>query len=77
MLALNDYYIFQLYALDINVDKFIYVGTACSFPKDLQKYFSLSSTIIRKAIQAGHNLKNFLPYAAEKQILRKSKRMFR
>ena len=42
------------------------------FPKDLQKYFSLSSTIIRKAIQGGHNLKNFLPYAAEKQILRKS-----
>ncbi len=24
------------YALEINVDKFIYVGTACSFPKDLQ-----------------------------------------
>ena len=43
----NEGYIFNInnkinsnvvkYALDINVDKFIYVGTACSFPKDLQK----------------------------------------
>ena len=42
------------------------------FPKNLRKYFFLSSTIIRKAIQAEHDLKNFLPYTAEKKIIQKS-----
>ena len=40
-------------------------------PQNLQNFFLISSTIIRKAIQAGHDLKSFLPYNAGELILKK------
>ena len=42
------------------------------FPKDLQKFFLISSTIIRKAVQASHDLKTFLPSSAGKIIIQNS-----
>ena len=38
-------------------------------PQKLQKFFLISSTIIRKAVQAEHDLKIFLPSNAGKQII--------
>ena len=41
-------------------------------PKNLQKFFLISSTIIRKAVQAGHDLNIFLPSTAARQIVQNS-----
>jgi len=41
-------------------------------PPNLQRFFFLSSTIIRRAVQAGHDLNTFLPKTSSKIILQNS-----
>ena len=43
-----------------------------NLPKNLQKFFLISSTIIRKAVQARHDLKTFLPSSAGELIIQNS-----
>ena len=40
------------------------------FPQNLQRFFLISSTLIRRAAQAGHELKAFLPATAAQQLTR-------
>jgi len=42
------------------------------FPQNLQRFFLISSTLIRRAAQAGHDLKTFLPATAAREILNRS-----
>jgi PncC family amidohydrolase len=39
-----------------------------SLPQNLQRFFLISSTLIRRAAQAGHELKAFLPATAAQQL---------